>query len=136
MLRVTKNHFYVVPVLMRALDILEFLCERDSPIRMNEIATVTGVSQTTTYRILRTLVHRGYLAQDLEGRFSILRKPGVNSLIDRPIRVQSGQKERSRPTELSGEEVIEVLQSVLQNLRQENAGDLNQTTNSKQARYR
>jgi len=39
MLRVTKSRFYVVPVLMRTLDILELLCESDIPLKSNEVST-------------------------------------------------------------------------------------------------
>lgn len=65
----------LVPVLMHTLDILELLVRTDAPLKMSEISQTTGVSQTTTYRILRTLVHRGYLAQDRKGRFSVLNQP-------------------------------------------------------------
>jgi DNA-binding IclR family transcriptional regulator len=78
MLMVTKSRFYLVPVLMRALDILELL-SRSTPLKMGEISLAVDVSPTTTYRILQTLVHRGYLAQDLEGKFTVVNRPGMNS---------------------------------------------------------
>ena len=71
MLKVTRNRLYVVPVLMSSLDILEFLSRTEVPLKMNEISDATGVPLTTTYRILQTLVHRGYLAHDAEGRYSL-----------------------------------------------------------------
>ena len=71
MLKVTKKHLYVVPVLLSTLDILEFLSRIEAPLKMNEISSATGVSLTTTYRILQTLVHRGYLEQNIGGRYSV-----------------------------------------------------------------
>jgi DNA-binding IclR family transcriptional regulator len=78
MLMVTKSRFYLVPVLMRALDILELL-SRSTPLKMGEISLAVDVSPTTTYRILQTLVQRGYLAQDLEGKFTVVNRPGMIS---------------------------------------------------------
>jgi len=79
MLKVTKKHLYVVPVLLSTLDILEFLSRIEAPLKMNEISDVTGVSLTTTYRILQTLVHRGYLDQNFEGKYSIASLPGLKA---------------------------------------------------------
>jgi ribose transport system substrate-binding protein len=72
MQKVSKRQPYSVPVLMRALDILEFLRGSDIPLKPDEIANATGVSRTTTYRILHTFVRRGYVAQDPRGKFSFL----------------------------------------------------------------
>jgi DNA-binding IclR family transcriptional regulator len=72
MKKVTKRQPYSVPVLMRALDILEFLRGSDIPHKPDEISNATGVSRTTTYRILHTFVRRGYVAQDPGGKFSFL----------------------------------------------------------------
>lgn len=129
MLRITKNRFYVVPVLMRALDIVELLCVRNSPLRTNEISTATGVPTATTYRILRTLVQRGYLAQDPEGRFSILNRMETKALAVH----HATDDEPTRPykTDLSGEQVIEIVQSVLQTLRHHHEGSLDQEITNK-----
>jgi len=70
MLKVSRNRFYSVPVVMRALDVLEYLYRCESPVKTNEISDNLRVPLTTTYRILRTLVHRGYVVQDLDGRYS------------------------------------------------------------------
>ena len=79
MLKDTKSGRYLVPVLMHLLDILELLQRTDAPLKMYEISEATGVSLTTTYRILRTLVHRGYLTQDREGRFRMLDRPELKN---------------------------------------------------------
>jgi len=66
MKKVTKRQPYSVPILMRALDILEFLRGSDIPLKPDEISNATGVSRTTTYRILHSFVLRGYVALDPE----------------------------------------------------------------------
>lgn len=136
MLRVTKNRFYAVPVLMRTLDILEFLGKSDCPLRMKEISHGTGVSQTTTYRILRTLIHRGYVVQDIEGSFSLLNRSEMNL-----VSVQRTNSRGSEPmplhrTDLSGDQVIEILYGVLQTLGQGNGASLEHQVASRQSRYR
>lgn len=78
MLQGTKKRFSGVPVLMRTLDIIEFLRENASPLRMREISNATGVSPTTTYRVLWTLVRRGYVVRDIGGRFSLLNRPEIS----------------------------------------------------------
>src|SRR5450631_3199796 len=75
MQKVTKSHPYSVPVLMHALDILEFLRGSDISLKPEEISCATGVSRTSTYRILHTFVRRGYIAQDPGGKFSVLNIP-------------------------------------------------------------
>ena len=126
MLKITKSRFYLVPVLMRALDILEVLSSSDAPLKMNDLSHSTGISKTTTYRILRTLVYRGYVVQDLEGRFSILDRPGPKSALPEANEADA-KSARSTDPDLSGEQVIEFLYSVLQALRQQrNNGTLDQ----------
>ena len=80
MKKVAKRQSYSVPILMRALDILEFLRASDIPLKPDEISNVTGVSRTTTYRILHTFSLRGYVAQDAGGRFSFLSVPTKSTL--------------------------------------------------------
>jgi hypothetical protein len=70
MLRLSKARSYSIPVVVRTLDILELLSRSDSPLKTNEISDRARVSRSTTYRILKTLVQRGYVSQDLDGRFS------------------------------------------------------------------
>jgi ribose transport system substrate-binding protein len=72
MKKISKRQPYSVPILMRALDILEFLRGSNMPLKPDEISNATGVSRTTTYRILHTFVCRGYVAQGPGGKFSFL----------------------------------------------------------------
>ncbi len=71
MLRIRKSRFYHVPVIMRTIDILEYLKSCAHPLKANEISLATKIPRSTVYRILRTLVYRGYVLQDLEGRFAV-----------------------------------------------------------------
>src|SRR5580700_5081547 len=71
MLRLSKSRSYSVPVVERALDILEVLYGSHCPLKTNDISRLSRVSRSTTYRILRTLAQRGYVFQNLEGEFSV-----------------------------------------------------------------
>lgn len=113
MLRVTKSRFYTVPVLMRALDIMEFLCKSETPLKTNQISHSASIPQTTTYRILRTLHRRGYVVQDTEGRFSIATQSGSTTWAHVHPDPSVNQH---HTTDLSGDQVIDVLQCVLHSL--------------------
>jgi len=52
---------YVIPVLDKALRIMRLLEESERHLKIGEIARTTGYSQSTIYRILRTLSAHGYL---------------------------------------------------------------------------
>ena len=80
MVKAAKSRFYLVPVLMHTLDILEILSTTDARLKLNEISDVAGVPLTTTYRILQTLVHREYLAHDPEGKYSLANLPVTKTL--------------------------------------------------------
>ncbi|MGH9700306.1 MAG: substrate-binding domain-containing protein [Candidatus Acidiferrales bacterium] len=51
----------VIPVLAKALDLLDCFDSEEQPANLAHIVKRTGISQTTAYRILCTLVSRGYL---------------------------------------------------------------------------
>lgn len=51
----------VIPVLAKALDLLDCFDSEGQPTNLSQIVKRTGISQTTAYRILCTLVSRGYL---------------------------------------------------------------------------
>ena len=116
MLKDTKSRRYLIPVLIHLLDILELLQRTDAPLKMYEISDATGVSLTTTYRILRTLLCRGYLAQDRTGRFSMLDRPELKNATVKKTSVTAVPVEPDLP----GEQVIEILHHLPQTLRQSN----------------
>ncbi len=121
MLRVSETRFYLVPVIMRALDILEFLRTSGMPMKSKEISIATKIPPTTTYRVLRTLLHRGYVTQDIQGRFSFLTCSPAD--VTPPRRKDTGQNRAfESKADLSGEEVVELLHSVLECIRNANNG--------------
>ena len=75
MARRALNPTYLIPVLSKALDVLEVLHRYDQPLPLETIHRQTQISKTTTYRILKTLVHRGYLANSQDGLYRVVTRP-------------------------------------------------------------
>lgn len=69
------KRLYVIPILSKALDVLEMLEEVSGPVSLEEVFQKTGISKTSVYRILKTLVHRGYLAQTQSGHYRLVARP-------------------------------------------------------------
>ena len=73
--RKTTKRLYLIPVLSKALDILELLQAANQPMTLEEIHRQTRISKTTVYRVLKTFVHRGYLAQGPDGLYRQVSRP-------------------------------------------------------------
>jgi ribose transport system substrate-binding protein len=73
--RSTPSRLYLIPVLSKALDILELLQKERGSLTLEAIYQRTNISKTTVYRILKTLVHRGYLAQSQDGLYRLVARP-------------------------------------------------------------
>lgn len=73
--RKTTKRLYLIPVLSKALDILELLQEENQPMTLEAIHRKTKISKTTVYRILKTFVHRGYLSQSPDGLYRQVTRP-------------------------------------------------------------
>jgi len=73
--KTAPKRLYLIPVLSKALDILELLQADNQPQSLEWIYDQTNISKTTVYRILKTLVHRGYLAQTQEGLYRVVSRP-------------------------------------------------------------
>jgi DNA-binding transcriptional ArsR family regulator len=119
MLRVSKSRSYSVPVVLHTLNIIEVLSESDFALKANEISDRAGVSHSTTYRILRTLVQRGYVSQDLDGRFRRFRdldKPRIVPII-RVDQLNALHGAQEPETNVSADQLIEMLLALLQGLR-------------------
>jgi ribose transport system substrate-binding protein len=67
--RKTTKRLYLIPVLSKALDILELLQAENQPMALEAIHRQTRISKTTVYRVLKTFVHRGYLSQSPDGLY-------------------------------------------------------------------
>jgi ribose transport system substrate-binding protein len=73
--RSSPKRLYLIPVLSKALDILELLQNEHGPLSLEAIYQRTNISKTTVYRVLKTFVHRGYLAQSQDGLYRLMTRP-------------------------------------------------------------
>ena len=69
------KRLYLIPILSKALDVLELLEENHVPITLEDVFRKTRISKTSVYRILKTLVHRGYVAQAQNGQYRLVSRP-------------------------------------------------------------
>src|SRR5580704_11924170 len=69
------KRLYLIPILSKALDVIE-LFERDhAALTLEDVYQQTNISKTSVYRILKTLAHRGYLAQTPNGQYRLVSRP-------------------------------------------------------------
>jgi ribose transport system substrate-binding protein len=73
--KLSPKRMYLIPVLSKALDILELLQNERGALTPEAIFQRTNISKTTVYRILKTLTHRGYLAQSQDGVYRLVARP-------------------------------------------------------------
>ena len=69
------KRLYLIPILSKALDVIELLEQDNSPLTLEDVYQRTNISKTSVYRILKTLVHRGYLAQTQGGQYRLVSRP-------------------------------------------------------------
>ncbi len=69
------KRLYLIPILSKALDVLELLEQTGGPITLEDVYQQTKISKTSVYRILKTLVHRGYVAQGQSGQYRLVSRP-------------------------------------------------------------
>lgn len=74
-MRKQSGRLYLIPVLSKALDILDIFQTSNRPLTLEVIHQRTSFSKTTIYRILKTLSHRGYLAQTESGAYRLISRP-------------------------------------------------------------
>jgi hypothetical protein len=67
---IRERESYIVPMIARAIEISELLLGIGSGLRVREIHGRTGYSESTIYRILRTLVAFGYVVRDSNGFYA------------------------------------------------------------------
>ena len=75
MAKTANKRLYLIPILSKALDIMELVQAEKSPMALEAIYQRTHFSKTSVYRILKTLVHRGYLAQAGDGLYRSVSQP-------------------------------------------------------------
>jgi ribose transport system substrate-binding protein len=66
---------YHIPILSKALYILELLQAEKQSVSVEQLHQQTKFSKTSVYRILKTLEHRGYLAHQEDGRYRLVSCP-------------------------------------------------------------
>jgi len=69
------KRLYLIPILSKALDVLELLEQNHAPVTLEDVYQQTKISKTSVYRILKTLVHRGYVAQAQNGQYRLVSRP-------------------------------------------------------------
>ena len=69
------KRLYLIPILSKALDVIELLEESHAPVTLEDVFQKTRISKTSVYRILKTLVHRGYVAQTQDGQYRLVSRP-------------------------------------------------------------
>jgi len=69
------KRLYLIPILSKALDVLELFEQDNAPLTLEDVYQRTNISKTSVYRILKTLVHRGYLAQTPNGQYRLVSRP-------------------------------------------------------------
>jgi ribose transport system substrate-binding protein len=69
------KRLYLIPILSKALDVLELLGDCHAPVSLEDVYQRTRISKTSVYRILKTLVHRGYVAQAQDGLYRLVSRP-------------------------------------------------------------
>lgn len=69
------KRLYLIPILSKALDVLELLENNHAPVTLEDVYQKTHISKTSVYRILKTLVHRGYVAQAQNGLYRLVSRP-------------------------------------------------------------
>lgn len=69
------KRLYLIPVVTKTLDVLELLQTENQPMMLETIHRRAKVSKTTVYRILKTLVHRGYVGQTADRHYEYIARP-------------------------------------------------------------
>jgi len=73
--RAKIKRLYLIPILSKALDVLELLEQNNAAVTLEDVYQRTHISKTSVYRILKTLVHRGYVAQSQDGQYRLVSRP-------------------------------------------------------------
>lgn len=67
-----SRRLYLIPVLLKAIDVLEIFQVESEPMTLEAVHRHAKISKTTAYRVLKTLVHRGYLYQSPDGAYRLI----------------------------------------------------------------
>lgn len=65
---------YTVPMVANTLNVLETFQRKGPQLTLNEVMENCGIPKASTYRILETLRHRGYVSRSPQGRYRLTYK--------------------------------------------------------------
>lgn len=71
----SSDGLYHVPILSKALEILEILQARNQSVSIDDLHRQTRFPKSSVYRILKTLEQRGYLDHQADGQYRLLPRP-------------------------------------------------------------
>ena len=71
----TTKRLYLIPILSKSLDVMELLQEERAAMSLEAVYQRTRFSKTSVYRILQTLLHRGYVARSGDGLYRLVSLP-------------------------------------------------------------
>jgi ribose transport system substrate-binding protein len=77
MTAMSAKRIYLIPVLSKALQILELLRSANQPQSVDSIQQETQFARSTVYRILKTLAHYGYVSHTPDGQYRIELRPRI-----------------------------------------------------------
>jgi ribose transport system substrate-binding protein len=69
------KRLYLIPILSKSLDILELFESENKPLTLEAVFQRLQISKTSIYRILKTFIHRGYMAQTPDGSYRLVSRP-------------------------------------------------------------
>ncbi len=69
------KRLYLMPILSKALDVIELLEGESGSVNLEDIYQRTRISKTSVYRILKTFQHRGYVAQNQSCEYRLVSRP-------------------------------------------------------------
>ncbi len=74
-LRRPTKRLYLIPILSKAMDIMELLQSERVPMSLEKVYQHTKFPKTTVYRVLQTLAHRGYISKTSDGLYRHVNTP-------------------------------------------------------------
>ena len=66
-----KKNKNTVPILEKSLDVMEYIAASETPVRQPELQMNLGIAQASCYRIVSTLLQRGWLEKYSGNRYGI-----------------------------------------------------------------
>lgn len=79
---VTEAEPTLIGSVQRALRLVDIVANSARPLPVKTLATITGLTPGTTYNLIRTLIHEGYLANEPDGLVLGARFPTFRTEID------------------------------------------------------